>query len=78
MSSCIDKIITEGRPNTKKHLHNWFRSTDRITFKWEKSTNAANTELGPYAIGVKMYFQTELIIQEVLQGMSGTIDIRIR
>jgi len=53
-------------------------SDNRINFDWEKSTNAANTEMGPYNSGAKMYFQEELSIQDVLQGRSGNIDIRIK
>jgi hypothetical protein len=72
------EIKTAGGPQRKAHLHNWYSSTDGINFDWEKSTNAANTELGPYTSGAKMYFQEELSIQDVLQGRSGTIDIRIK
>ncbi len=72
------EIKTAGGPQKKAHLHNWYSSTDGIKFDWEKSTNAANTQLGPYNSGSKMYFMTELSIQDVLQGMSQVINIRIK
>ena len=72
------EIKAPAGPQKKRHLHNWFSSTDGINFDWEKSTNAANTEMGPYNSGAKMFFQEELSIQDVLQGRSGTIDIRIK
>ncbi len=78
LSAGMVEIQTAGGPKTKNHLHNWFSSRDGIKFDWEKSTNSANTQLGPYPSGVKMHFQTELSVLDVLQGLSQIIDIRIK
>ena len=72
------EAITAGGPARKNHLHNWFWSLDGIIFHWKKSTNKAKTTLSGFNSGDKVYFCTELCIQDVSQGMSNLIQLRIK
>ncbi len=59
------------------HLHNWFSSTDGISYKQEQSTNAAFVQLGGFPSNKLAYFITQLSIKDVLQKMSGVIKIMV-
>jgi hypothetical protein len=71
-------LITAGGPKNKRHLQQWYSSTDGIVFVREQATNDRKTTLKGYEIGKYMYFMVELSIQDVLQGLSQIIKLMIK
>ena len=72
------EIQTAGGPKNKAHLFNWYFSTDRITWEWKMSTNSSKTMLSGFESGKVIYFMVEMCVQDVSQGMSQIIEIRIK
>jgi hypothetical protein len=71
-------LITAGGPKNKRHLQQWYSSTDGIVFVREQATNDRKTTLKGYEVGKYMYFMVELSIQDVLQGLSQIIRLMIK
>ena len=71
------EISAPGGGN-KWHFHQWFYSMDNVTWVTLMPTNKSKTTVAGLAVGKKVYFKHQLVVKDVPQGMSVTIDLVIR